>query len=175
MLIRVATEPDCQAIYDICMAAFSEDERETVATLAVDLLSDVTTSNIISLVAEIQGAVVAHVAFSPVIFDENKQLLGYILAPVAVKPGYQKIGVGSRLIKHGLQQLSRQGVQVLFVYGDPVYYHRFGFDTKTAHWYIAPYALQYPDGWQALVLKEHHLTSPVRFQCVSPLSDPELW
>jgi GNAT superfamily N-acetyltransferase len=73
------------------------------------------------LVAETEGIVVGHVAFSPVTIDNNENFQGYILAPLGVKPDYQNRRIGSKLIESGMQQLSRMGVDILFVYGDPKY------------------------------------------------------
>ena len=52
---------------------------------------------------------------------------GYILAPLAVSPEHQKQGVGSSLMKSGIDMLTKDGTGFLLVYGDPDYYERFGF------------------------------------------------
>ena len=44
------------------------------------------------------------------------------------------------------------GVNVVFVYGDPKYYGKFGFSAEVASAYSPPYELQYPFGWQAVAL-----------------------
>ena len=68
------------------------------------------------------------------------------------------------------------GVNVLFVYGDPNYYGKFGFNADAASRYSPPYELQYPSGWQAITFSEGVLTeSNVKISCVDPLNDPELW
>ena len=126
--------------------------------------------------AEIEGIVVGHVAFSPVTIDNDEDFFGHILAPLGVKPDYQKRGIGSMLIENGMEQLLRMGVNVLFVYGDPEYYRRFGFSADAARRYIAPYKLQYPFGWQAIVFNECNIAkSPVTITCVTSLCDPQLW
>jgi len=129
----------------------------------------------ISLVAEADGAVVGHIAFSPVIIN-NKSWIGYILAPLGVKPEYQKRQIGSKLIESGMERLSKMGVNVVFVYGDPEYYGKFGFNADVASGYSPPYELQHPFGWQAVVLNKGVFTeSTVKISCVGPLSEPELW
>lgn len=80
------------------MSAFPEAGNEIVAQLAIDLLSEQAALLIIALIAEINGSVVGHIAFSPVIIDSNKACKAYILAPLAVKPVCQKQGVGSTLV-----------------------------------------------------------------------------
>jgi putative acetyltransferase len=68
------------------------------------------------------------------------------------------------------------GVDLLFVYGDPKYYGRFGFNADTARNYTAPYNLQYPFGWQAIALNEFDLArAAVTISCIASLCDPKLW
>ncbi|MGI9295159.1 MAG: GNAT family N-acetyltransferase [Pseudomonadales bacterium] len=80
----------------------------------------------ISLVAEAGGAVVAHVAVSPVsISDGTSAWFG--LGPISVKPEYQGNGIGSRLMREALRLLREQGAAGCVLLGDPAYYQRFGF------------------------------------------------
>ena len=75
-----------------------------------------------------------------------------------------------------MERLSKMGVNVLFVYGDPKYYGKFGFNADLASGYSPPYELQYPFGWQAIILNEGVFTeSTVKISCVDPLKDAELW
>ena len=91
-------------------------------------------------------------------------------------PDYQNQQVGSTLIGHGMQQLKQLGADLLFVYGDPGYYGRFGFDAELASNYIPPYELQYPFGWQAIKLNaDYHSTVGRAIVCESALQKTELW
>jgi putative acetyltransferase len=176
MTIRIATKQDRDDIQKVYLCAFQEGEREIVSKLAIDLLSEKTTPPVISLVAEIEGSVAGHAAFSPVIITSRENFQGYILAPLGVKPDYQKRRIGSKLIEYGMHQLSVMGIHVVFVYGDPKYYGRFGFCADAAHQYTTPYKLQYPYGWQAIVLNEYASeTPPAAITCVTSLCDPKLW
>jgi putative acetyltransferase len=176
MSIRIATIQDRDDVHRVHLCAFPEGENEIVSKLAIDLLSEKTAPQTISLVAEIDGAIVGHIAFSPVTIDNNENFQGYILAPLGVKPDYQKRCIGSQLIEYGMQQLSVLGVNVVFVYGDPKYYGRFGFSAVAARQFTPPYPLQYPFGWQANVLKECEIEKPpVAITCVTSLCDPKLW
>ena len=176
MSIRIATSLDRDDVRDVHLYALPESEREIVSKLAINLLSERTTPETISLVAETEGAVVGHVAFSPVTIDNNENLQGYILAPLGVKPDYQKRRIGSKLIESGMQQLLKMGVNILFVYGDPEYYSKFGFSADVADRYTPPYKLQYPFGWQAIVFNECNITkTSISIACVTSLCDPELW
>ena len=176
MLIRTATSFDQNDIHNVYLHAFPEGEREIVSKLATDLLLEETTPQTISLVAETEDALVGHVAFSSVVIDGHGNLKGYILAPLGVILSYQKRRIGSKLIESGKQKLSNMGVNILFVYGDPQYYSRFGFSADAAARYIPPYRLQYPFGWQAIVFNDSSIEeAPVEITCVTPLCYPELW
>jgi len=176
MNIREATSDDRDGIQQVYLCAFPESESSLIAKLAVDLLLEKTTPHSVSLVAEAGGKIVGHVAFSPVVVDNAEDFLGYVLAPLAVKPDHQKGGIGSKLIEVGMQGLSDKGTDVIFVYGDPNYYGRFGFSADAANQYATPYKLQYPSGWQAIVLNEYQFdTSSVAITCVDALRDPHLW
>ena len=176
MHIRLATSLDRDDIRSVHLAAFAEDEREIVSEIAVNLLEEESTPQTISLVAETEGIVVGHVAFSPVTINSNESVQGYILAPLAVKPDYQKRRIGSKLIESGIQQLSGMEVDILFVYGDPGYYSRFGFSVDAAECYIPPYKLQYPFGWQGIALDGFSMgKTAINITCVASLCYPELW
>ena len=176
MTIRFATDRDRNNVQRVHVCAFPEGEGERVSRLAIDLLSEQTTPQTFALVAETDDAIVGHIAFSPVTIDHNNHFRGYILAPLGVKPAYQRRCIGSHLIEHGIQELSAMGAHVVFVYGDPKYYGRFGFSADAARRYTTPYELQYPSGWQAIIINECDIDkTPVAIQCVSSLYDPKLW
>jgi putative acetyltransferase len=176
MRIRTATGADRDGVRAVYLSAFGEEEREAVAGLAVELLSEEPAPRTISLVAESAGTLVGHVAFSPVTIAGAGDFRACILAPLAVEPAYQRRGIGSKLVGAGMAQLSEMGVDMLFVYGDPEYYGRFGFSADVAHPFIPPYRLQYPFGWQGIILNERATARPVgKLACVRPLCDPELW
>jgi putative acetyltransferase len=79
----------------------------------------------ISLVAEEQGMIIGHIAFSPVTVDGKVGGLG--LAPVAVVPDYQNLGIGSMLVEEGLKSAKASGAGYVVVLGHSHYYPRFGF------------------------------------------------
>ena len=133
-----------------------------MAKLGIDLLlkgeetssatTTLTLSPILLWVAEADNVVVAHVSISPVTLSEHADWRGYALAPLAVTPEHQKSGIGTELVQRGLQHLSEMGVHMVFVYGDPEYYGRFGFVAETAVPYVPPYALEFPSAWQGQIL-----------------------
>lgn len=176
MQIRSTIPNDLETVRNIHLSAFSEEEREVVAQLAVDLLTEETTPQILSLVAEVDGTICGHVAFSPATLTTSDKWSGYILAPLAVMPDHQRSHIGSQLVQHGITILKELGIHTLFVYGDPGYYGRFGFEAETASRYAPPYPLQYPFGWQALALndfEEADLAGTI--SCVEALRSEDLW
>jgi putative acetyltransferase len=72
------------------------------------------------------GRIVGHVAFSPVVINGN-YMDWYGLGPISVIPELQKRGIGSRLIKEGLSIMRERGARGCVLEGSPTYYHRFGF------------------------------------------------
>lgn len=174
--IHRASKIDADAIKKIHISAFRPDEGESVAALANDLLIQPTTPETISLVAQSDGEIVGHVAFSPLRMKESDEWLGYILAPLGVDPTFQSKGVGSTLVRSGLAQVRDAGTAVVFVYGDPNYYGRFGFDPEVAVGFRAPHKLQYPFGWQAMGMGSEPVSgSTQQLVCVPALDDPALW
>jgi putative acetyltransferase len=176
MEIRTASHKDREEIRKVHIEAFGDKEGEIVSNLAIDMLSELSMPQIISLVAEIDGVVVGNVAFSPVWLKNDEPFSGYILAPLAVKPDHQKNRIGSNLVKNGIQQLIIKKVDVAFVYGDPKYYSRFGFRVDIAEHYTPPYSLQFPFGWQATILSNKGAAPQTgAIECVNSLCDPNLW
>jgi putative acetyltransferase len=126
MIIRNETKSDIEAISDVTISAF-----RTLAIsghteqFIINALRDADALTI-SLVAEIDGQVVGHVAFSPVTISDGS-LDWYGLGPVSVLPEHQKQGIGKSLINEGLSLLKVRGGKGCVLVGDPGYYQRFGF------------------------------------------------
>lgn len=80
----------------------------------------------LSLVAEVEGRIVGHIAFSPVsISDGNEGWFG--IGPVSVHPDYQRRGIGKALMESGIEIMKENGARGCALVGDPSYYKRFGF------------------------------------------------
>ena len=126
MIIRKETTSDIEAITQITIAAFRtvpiSNHTEQFIIKALRAAGALT----LSLVAEIDGRVVGHVAFSPVIISDGATGW-YGLGPVSVLPDYQKQGIGKALINKGLSLLKDMGGEGCALVGDPNYYKRFGF------------------------------------------------
>ena len=175
MQIREATIGDAENIKNVHLQAFDDSEAQMVSGFAVNLLKENYPVKIISLVAIENNEIVGHIAFSPVFIESTNEHFAYILAPLAVSPKFQKNKTGSSLVKYGLDTISSLGSFIVFVYGDPQYYFRFGFKTDLAKNFIPPYTLQFPEGWHALKLNSAVFTEGGTITCVDSLNNPNLW
>jgi len=126
MIIRKENQSDSAAITDITKAAFenhpfgNNTEQFIIHALrAADVLT-------VSLVAEMDGQLLGHIAFSPVTFSDGSENW-YGLGPISVTPDYQKQGIGTKLVNQGLGMLKDLGAQGCILVGDPGFYERFGF------------------------------------------------
>ena len=115
MQIRCALKKDLKSIQKVIEAAFSEEETKTISNLVADLSTENTLPAIKPLVAEIDHEVVGYVCYSSVFFESAGSISGYILAPLGVAKDDQRQGVGSDLIRAGINSLSNDGVDVLLV------------------------------------------------------------
>jgi putative acetyltransferase len=175
MKIRLSDANDQQAICTVHNSAFDEKERNSIVELTMNFITKPSYYFTLSFVAEVKGVVVGHIIFSEIKFPEHNTK-AFILAPLAVLPSNQNMGVGRSLVKHGLNYLASEGAELIFVYGDPAYYSIFGFQAGQSGLFVPPYKLQYPHGWQYLQLNNSSLpTAPIHLSCASPLRKPELW
>ena len=126
MIIRNEIKEDIEAISKITIAAFQnlQISNQTEQFIIHELRK--ANALTISLVAEIDGQVVGHIAFSPVnISDDSKNWFG--LGPISVTPNFQRQGIGKSLVNEGLSLLKAQGGKGCALVGDPGYYQQFGF------------------------------------------------
>lgn len=142
MEIRSAVTGELDEILGIHRAAFGEDEGPEIAELVGNLLVDDTALPLFSLVAVDKGDLVGHVLFTRArLSGPDEPVSAQLLAPLAVRPGAQKMGVGTRLIEAGLTELKQAGVDLVFVLGHPGYYPRCGFTPAGALGFEAPYPI----------------------------------
>lgn len=113
--IRSEQPADHEALDRLLTEAFGgEDEARLVRRLRAD--GDLS----LSLVATAGGAVLGHLALSPITGDRP----ALALAPVAVTPKAQRLGIGGALIRAAIDHAAGTPIVLL---GDPAYYCRFGF------------------------------------------------
>jgi putative acetyltransferase len=119
-VLRPESPSDTGAIRAVHVASFPTDAEARL----VELLRD-GGGLVVSLVAEVDGGVVGHVAFSPVRVDGAP--VGVGLAPLGVLPTHRRRGIAARLVQEGLVACREAGYGWAVVLGDPAYYVRFGF------------------------------------------------
>ncbi len=122
MLIRSEAPADIMPIDNLLKTVFdTEAEAELVMRLREN------GKRTLSLVAcNDEGELVGHLFFSPVMLDgEDHNWQG--LAPMAIKPEYQRQGIGLAMLEEAKQTLAELGYPVIVVLGHPEYYPKVGF------------------------------------------------
>jgi len=122
MHIRREEVPDVPRVRALNLAAFdSATEADLVDALRAGA------ADVITLVAVEDDAIVGHIMWSPVRLTGAEDVRAMALAPMAVMPERQRAGIGSALVRGGLAECRRHGVDAVFVVGHPAYYPQFGF------------------------------------------------
>ena len=112
----------------------------------------------LSLVAEEDGRIIGHIAFSRVTISDGAAEW-YGLGPVSVLPEKQRCQVGAQMVQHGLRELASRGARGVVLLGDPAYYRRFGFEHDPALAYPGPP----PEYFQRLVIAGEPPAGVVRY------------
>jgi|KBSMisStaDraftv2_1062788.scaffolds.fasta_scaffold482831_2 putative acetyltransferase len=141
-LIREEAPADLGAIRTLNAAAFKTDAEARL----VDALREHGRLSL-SLVAVEDEVVVGHIAFSPITITrpDASVLAGIGLGPMAVTRSRQRCGIGTRLVRTGLERLRVVGHRLCVVLGHPEYYPRFGFKR----------ASEFGIRWERIVPDEH--------------------
>ncbi|AOF91163.1 N-acetyltransferase [Sinorhizobium sp. RAC02] len=127
MIVRPEQPTDIDAIRTLTETAFrTAAHADGTEHVIIDRLRAAGVLTL-SLVAEVDGVIVGHVAFSPVTVSDGSSDW-YGLGPISVDPGRQGSGIGSRLVREGLDRLKALGAAGCVLLGDPAYYGRFGFE-----------------------------------------------
>jgi putative acetyltransferase len=130
MIVRPEREGDIDAIRTLTETAFrTAPHADGTEHLIIDRLRAAGVLTL-SLVAEADGTIVGHVAFSPVSLSDGSSGW-YGLSPISVDPARQGEGIGGKLIGEGLERLKALGATGCVLLGDPAYYSRFGFTPDT--------------------------------------------
>lgn len=124
--IREESPADIDAITNITAAAFAGQPYSRQTEPFVVLALRMAGALALSLVADDDGDIVGHVAFSPVTIN-GRDCGWYGVGPVSVRPDRQRRGIGQALMREGLARLRAQGAAGCLLVGDPAYYGRFGF------------------------------------------------
>jgi len=161
-MIRREIPEDIEAIRHVNEEAFGGKEEADI----VDALRK-RSATVLSLVATDEGRVIGHILFSPVIIESESSSFGAVaLAPMSVLPEYQGKGIGSELVRAGLDECRAVGHELVILVGHADYYPRFGF--VPARERSIECEFEVPDeAWMLLELREGALggrKGTVRFQ-----------
>jgi len=122
--IREEQHQDRNAIREVNMQAFGQNQE-------ADLIDKIRRScnDLISLVALIKRTIVGHICFSPATIESKvKTIQGMGLAPMSVLPAFQRQGIGTELVRDGIERVKKKGFPFIIVLGHASYYPRFGFE-----------------------------------------------
>ena len=167
--IRESTPDDVTGIEQLYPEAFPDEDLLPVVR---ELLGE--GSTILSLVGTAEGAIVGHVIFTTCTVSgspENVSLLG----PLGVIPDRQKQGIGSALVRKGLEHLKQEGTNIVFVLGDPAYYGRFGFATEDGVQPPYPLPEEWYGAWQSLNLSGDKIGLQGTLAVPKPWRQRALW
>ena len=126
MIIRSERDEDIDGIRRLTETAFrTAAHADGTEHLIIDRLRAAGALTL-SLVADADGVLVGHVAFSPVAVSDGSTDW-YGLGPISVDPARQGEGIGGKLVRAGLERLKSLGAAGCVLLGEPAYYSRFGF------------------------------------------------
>lgn len=167
--IRQSTSADTGLIKALYPQAFPDEDLLPVVG---ELLNE--GEAVLSLVASSEGAVSGHVIFTICGIEGGANKIA-LLGPLGVAPAAQQQGLGSALVRTGLQMLAEAGVSHVCVLGDPGYYGRFGFEREDA--IRPPYELpqEWHGAWQSLSLDGVATTPQGKILVPSPWQHEALW
>ena len=123
LIIRPETPEDVGSIRYVNEQAFGQDNESK-------LIEKLRNRGVltISLIAVQDGEIVGHIAFSPVVIESGLSSFEAVaLAPMAVLPTHQSKGIGSQMVRAGLEECRYLGHEIIVVLGHPDYYPHFGF------------------------------------------------
>ncbi|MDQ7780247.1 MAG: N-acetyltransferase [Planctomycetota bacterium] len=151
MQIRFEVEKDGVAVHALNTASFdTRAEADLVDALRVQA------QPFVSLVAEDEGLVVGHIMFTPVSLSGHPQLKIMGIGPMAVESSRQRKGIGSGLVRAGLEECRKLGFGAVVVLGHAEYYPRFGFVKSTEYGIDSEYKVR-PEYFMALELQDGYL------------------
>lgn len=130
IIIRNETDADVSTITEVTVAAFRTLETSNHTEQFIIEALRAAKALTLSLVAEVDGRMIGHIAFSPVTISDGT-MHWYGLGPISVLPEYQRKGIGKALIQEGLSRLKKLNAKGCCLVGHPQYYRRFGFENVT--------------------------------------------
>lgn len=131
VVIRDEEARDVAAITEVTVAAFASMEISSHTEQFIIETLRATGALTVSMVAEMDGHVVGHVACSPVTMSDGTPEW-YGLGPVSVLPSHQRMGIGQALVREALSRLKDMDARGCCLVGHPEYYRQFGFRNADA-------------------------------------------
>jgi putative acetyltransferase len=146
--IRRERPGDERAIYAVNLLAFGQEaEPKIVDALRINCPEG------ISLVAEREETILGHILFTPAYLEgEKEKTAGMGLAPMAVLPEFHGKGIGSALVRTGLEELRGMGIPFVVVLGHPWFYPKFGFEKASRYGIRSEYDQVPDEAWMIAVL-----------------------
>ena len=166
--LKESAPADSRSIQAIYPRAFPDED---LVQLVHRLLQDRTKT--ISLVAVTETGISGNIIFTRCTLDGGGRAV--LLAPLAVVPEHQKQGLGSALVRAGLERLQNEEIEAVYVLGDPAYYGRFGFRPERSVRTPLPIPPEWADAWQSLYLSDAPVPSSGTLQVPETWLDPALW
>lgn len=175
MQIRPTSPDELDAVLELLAEAFVDEPD--VVDLVRDLAADESFIAELSVGAFDDDAIVGHVLFTRAFIETpDGDAPALSLAPLGVVPSEQNRGVGSALVRAGLDACRARGERVVLVLGHPRYYPRFGFVPAIPLGIVPPHPVDIAEAWMVLELEPGALAGiegAVRFG--APLQDPRYW
>lgn len=135
MVIRERTQADDSAIRHLNDMAFGGTDESS-------LIEELRDAGLVAVeLVAVDPLMDGHILFSVLdVTVGGTPVRALALAPMSVRPDRQRRGIGSALVRAGLQQARDRGWQVVIVVGHPEYYPRFGFSASVARSLSAPFS-----------------------------------
>jgi len=175
LIWKDAEKPEIQELFT---QTFSDSEGPSegklIGGLVLDLMNETDDKDIFGFVATENKQIVGCIFFTKLSFDAP--VTAFLLSPVAVHSNHQGKTIGQTLIRFGLEQLKKNGVQLVFTYGDPKFYSRVGFEHVSENLAKAPFELTQPEGWLCQSLDGSKIEAlPGSSRCVRAFNNSEYW
>jgi len=178
MNFSVYTSAKVQNIKRVFTDTFSESEGqpegEIIGELAYNMLVQTDEKELYCFIAEEDKQIIGAIIFTKMTLGNNAN--AFILSPIAVNTMQQGKGIGQSLINYGINMLKKDGVELLFTYGDPNYYSKVGYQQISEEQIKAPQKLSLPHGWLCQSLTSNVI--PIvkgDTSCVEALNKAEYW
>lgn len=160
---------DTDAIVSLYPNAFPDED---LVPLVRELIGDPAIAA--SLVGVVNSQIVGHGIFTRCCLIDNPAEVR-LLGPLVVAPEWQKLGIGSAIVRAGLERLRNMGVCLVCVLGDPAYYKRFGFVPESLVQPPYPLRTEWIGAWQSLRLCDETVSCSGRLSVPQQWRQPALW